>query len=268
MKEKYMFLLALKLLEYEIRELTEYSKTCLECFEQLQTKLDELCQFIAREENEARWSEWEHHDEIREYAEKLRESSVRALCDMEKYQSECLLNRRADISEYIGLLSRSVANELEPLHIGPSSKVLFIGAGALPVSALTIAKCIGAEVMGLDIDPHAVHLAKHAAKASGLASKVRFSNQSSRELRFTKEATHIIVASLVKNKQEVLTELQETIHNRAKVIVRYGNGLKSIFNYPFDTGAAEGWKPIYRSRSNAIYDYAVLEKCERKRMPC
>lgn len=260
MKDKFELLLSLKLLECEIQELTIYSKECRECFELLKNRLDYLCQFITCEENVNQWSVWGGHQEIKEYSNRLREASVKALCDMEKYQSVCTYNNELDISDYIHMLSNSVKKELQQLCINNHSRVLFIGSGAFPTSALTIAKETGAEVMGLDIDIEAVKLAKKVAKVSGLESMVNFSSESLDELAFVKEATHIIIASLVKNKLEVLDGLKENINTNTKVILRYGNGLKSIFNYPLEKDLSAEWNQSKICQSKNIYDTIVLEK--------
>lgn len=260
MKEKYELLLSLKLLEYEIKELTIYSKECCECFELLKNKLDFLCQFITCESNENQWGLWGNDQEIIEYSGRLREASVKALCDMEKHQSVCTYNHELDISEYIHRLSHAVKDELEEFLINDQSKVLFIGAGAFPTSALTIAKETGAMVMGLDIDLEAVDLAEKVTKVSGLESKVKFSSQRLDELAFVKEATHIIIASLVKNKYEVLDGLKKVINTNTKVILRYGNGLKSIFNYPLEDDLSGEWVQNKISKKTNIYDTIVLEK--------
>lgn len=260
MKDKYQFLLSLKLLEYEIKELTFYSKECCECFELLKNKLDDLCQFMTCEKNLNHWNRWGKDEEIKEQCEKLRETSVQALCDLEKHQSVCTYNHELEISNYISVLSHSVKDELEHFCMDQQSKVLFIGSGAFPVTALTIAKEINAEVMCLDIDVEAVDLAKKVAKISGLESMVTFSNQSLNDLAFIKEATHIIIASLVKNKLEVLSELKETINTNAKVLLRYGNGLKSIFNYPLEKDLSDEWFQTKISHSNKIYDTVILKK--------
>jgi len=260
MIETYQFLLSLKLLEFEINELTDYSKECSACFELLRTKLDELSRFITSEENEQKWRQWGSRSDIQESSDKLRETSVRALCDIEKYQSICTYNHEIDISQYLSLLSQSVKNELELFGIHEQSKVLFIGAGAFPITALTIAKETGAAVMGLDIDLEAVELARNVAKVSGLDAIVSFSHQSVKELPFTKSATHIIIASLVKNKLEVLEDVKGIMNPEARVILRYGNGLKSMFNYPLETDLSAEWVQIKNSQSNAIYDTIILEK--------
>ncbi len=65
MKNKYSFLLSLKSLEYEIKELSFYSKVCCDCFELLQSKLDHLCKFMISDENEKLWHIWGNHEEIK-----------------------------------------------------------------------------------------------------------------------------------------------------------------------------------------------------------
>ncbi|MFJ8265571.1 hypothetical protein [Peribacillus asahii] len=73
-KEKYKFLLSLKLLEYEIKELMVYSEECCVCFELLKNKLDDLCQFVICEENLNQWELWGCHSEIKEHSEKIKGS--------------------------------------------------------------------------------------------------------------------------------------------------------------------------------------------------
>lgn len=260
MKDKFELLLSLKLLECEITELTTYAKECRECFELLRDRLDYLCQFITCEKNLNQWSVWGGSQEIKEYSDRLREASVKALCDIEKHQSICTYNNKLDISDYINMLSNSVKRELEQFCINNHSRVLFIGSGAFPTSALTIAKETGAEVMGLDIDTEAVELAQKVTAVSGLGSTVTFSSESLDELAFVKEATHIIIASLVKNKLELLDNLKESINTNTKIILRYGNGLKSIFNYPLESDLSTEWVQNKISQSKTIYDTIVLEK--------
>lgn len=260
MRDKYQFLLALKLLECEIRELTMYSQQCCDCFELLKSKLDALCQFMTFEENQKQWQLWEAQADIREYSECLRETSIKALCNIEKYQSVLTCNKALNLSEYIESLANSAKLELEKSGIDHTSKVLFIGMGAFPVSAITIAQETKAEVMGLDIDAEAVALARELAKSVGLDSIIQFSNASLQDLAFSKSATHVIIASLVKNKLEILANVKATMKSNAKIIVRYGNGLKSIFNYPLEINLSSEWKQTKLSQHKNIYDTIILEK--------
>ncbi|MCP1308892.1 nicotianamine synthase family protein [Paenibacillus tyrfis] len=259
MKHRYAFLLSLKLLEYEIRQLTDFSRQCPDCFDLLQTKLDDLCRFMISEENERQWLLWSDHEEIRWHGERLREASARALCDMEKYQSTRTLERQTDMGRYLSVLSDTVHDELRRFRIGRTSKVLFVGAGAFPLTALTVAKETGADVLCLDIDTEALDLGSRMAEASGLHDKVQFSGHGLKELAFVKEATHVMIASLVKNKLEVLEDLRQAVHQDTSIILRYGNGLKSIFNYPLESDLSQEWElsPVVQSRG--IYDTLMIK---------
>lgn len=260
MKERYEFLLALKLLQYEIDELTAYAKACRECFSLLKKKLDVLCRFIVSDANFRRWHHWGHHAEIAQQCEKVRETSVKALCDMEKYHSLCTSTNGDNGSNYLAALSRSVQHELDTSGIDRTSKVLFIGSGAYPTSALAIAKAKQAEVLGLDIDREAVELAARVTKAFHLDAMVRFTSSRVTELSYVSEATHIIVASLVKEKWDIVDAVKTRMRPDATIIVRYGNGIKSLFNYPLEHAASSEWAATWITHRKNLYDTVILKR--------
>ena len=262
MKDKYAFLLSLQSMEREIRRLSGYSELGQEeaRYESLQSKLDQLCRFIVSGENEKLWEEWHSHTEIRLHSNQLRETSVRALCRIEKYQSKCVCEDKLDISDYMTKLSRAVAEELAAFQINQHSKVLFIGSGAFPLSALTIAKEAGAEVMCLDSDREAVEMGRKISYHSGLYSRIDFSERLAGESPYLQEATHVIIASLVKDKLGVLDAIKNKGSNNGKVIIRYGNGLKSLFNYPLPANLTADWSIIACEQKGSIYDTVVLER--------
>lgn len=260
MKERFRLLLSLKVIEYEINELLKFAKECDECFDLLKTKLDSLHQFMTDETNISLWQVWGGDKDIVSFSERVREASVRALCEMEKYQSVRSCNHQLNASEYINTLSRSVKRELEELDIRSDSKVLFIGSGAFPVSALTIASEKNVEVYCVDIDHEAVMMGERVAEITGLATLVKFSNKGLKNLPFVKKATHVVIASLVKNKLEVLNELKSSLQPHTRVILRYGNGLKSIFNYPLDTDLSKDWETKRMSGTKGIYETMILQK--------
>jgi hypothetical protein len=103
LKDKYEFMLSLKLLDYEIKELTVYAREYRECFELLKSKLDVLCQFMKLNENIKQWSLWGNHREVKEHSEVLRETSVKALCDVEKYQSIRIYNKECGENVRFGI---------------------------------------------------------------------------------------------------------------------------------------------------------------------
>ncbi|MFC0189393.1 nicotianamine synthase family protein [Fictibacillus aquaticus] len=260
MKERFELLLSLKTLEYEINELLIFSKECEECFDLLQEKLDSLHQFMTCEDNVSRWDSWGTDELIVSHSEKVRDASVRAACSMEKHQSKRSCNHELNVSEYIETLASTVKNELEEFGVDGSSKVVFIGSGAFPISALTIASEKGAAVCCIDIDQEALILGRKVAELTGLQSAVTFTSEKADEVPFTAEATHIFIASLVNNKKDVLNGLRKAVQPSAKIILRYGNGLKSIFNYPFERDNLNDWSVASSERGEGIYDTVLLKK--------
>lgn len=260
LNDKYELLISIKMLQHEISELTLYIEESRYCYELLTNKLDHLSKFVVSEENNEQWQLWGEDEEIIKYSERLRDTSSKAICTIEKYQSLCTAKNQMVISEYMDSLSGTVKKEIDSFDITVQSKVLFIGSGAFPISALTLAKEAGAEVMCLDIDNEAITMGRNIAELTGLHTKVSFSNKTASELTFVNDATHVIIASLVKNKLEVLEDLKEVLPQDAKVILRYGNGLKSIFNYPLDQELSDGWRKLENLQIEHFYDTVVLRK--------
>lgn len=250
-------------MEYEMNQLVAFSKQHSECFELLQVKLDHLCRFITSEENEEQWRLWGNDEDIIECSNKLRDISALALSHMEKYQSIRVLEKNEAIGTYLAILSNTIREELEQFQIDGTSKVLFVGSGALPLTALTIAKETKADVMCQDIDNEAVYLGSRVAEVYGLHNQVHFSRNHLKNLSFLQEATHIIIASLVGNKIEVLEELKQVIQTDTHVILRYGNGLKSLFNYPLEKDLSQDWELTPLALNKSIYDTVILnsKKC-------
>ncbi|MCA0756639.1 hypothetical protein KP806_16405 [Paenibacillus sp. N4] len=259
MKSKYSLLLALQSFDYEITRLCSYAKECEDCYELLQVKLDDLCRYIMCEGNDLVWKRWGEHPEIRRHGEQLRSTSNQALCELEKHQSMRLLERKESLTEYLAMLSASVKRELRDYELHSGSRVLFVGSGALPLSALTIARETGAEVLCLDIDEEAVRIGSMVAEAGGLRDRVRFSGSYVEGLAFAEQATHVIVASLVESKHEVLKTFRPAIRSDAAVILRYGHGLKSVFNYPLDGDFGTDWHTASFGRSDCVYDTVMLK---------
>ncbi|OHR73375.1 hypothetical protein HMPREF3291_19510 [Bacillus sp. HMSC76G11] len=259
MEDKYTFLVSIKMILHEIEELSAFIKESSPCCEMLTERLDELSAFVMNETNERRWGLWGSDLEISKYSAMLREASSAAVSALEKHQSVCTAENKADMSDYFSALSASVKQDAASCGISVESKVFFIGSGAFPLSALTIARETGAAITCLDIDEEAVVMGRNIAGLSGLR-EVNFTSKPVAELPSIKEATHVMIASLVKEKKEIIDELTSILPNGAKVILRYGNGLKSIFNYPFDYSPDSDWKTETIHQEGRFYDTLILEK--------
>ncbi|GIQ68373.1 hypothetical protein DUZ99_00970 [Xylanibacillus composti] len=258
MKGKYALMLALQTFNFELTLLNNYAKQCSECFEFIQAKLDALCRYIMCDGNHIVWEQWGHLQEIVELVDQLRFTSNQALCNLEKFQSQKLLEQKESMSEYLSMLSMAVKQEIPNFHLQPNSRILFIGSGSFPISPLTLSRETGAEVLCVDIDEEAVLFGTKVADALGMQDKVRFVGTYEEGLAYIRQATHIFIASLVERKYELLEMLKTELPSNAIVILRYGNGLKSLFNYPFEMGLATGWQLTSLLKHDGIYDTAIL----------
>lgn len=262
LKEKYELLCSLKVIEVEIAELARYAKEFDGCYDLLKSKLDDLCAFINRKENIVKWDQWSALEEVQELSQQLRETSVNALCEVEKYQSIRAQQVGLPVGQYVSSLAQSVRDEYHNFGIHSESNVLFIGSGAFPTTALTIAKETGADVICLDIDHEAIELSRVVARKSGLENQITFLHGDINAQHDFQTITHVFIASLVKDKLEVIEVLKEKVWEGTKVIVRFGNGLKSIFNYPIDDIITGNWlqRSVPLPNSDSIYETLVLEK--------
>lgn len=258
MKAKYALLLALKSFDYELTHLSSYIRQSAECFELLELKLDALCRFILSEDNHSDWSRWGHLDELKGLGAQLRHTSNQAVCELEKFQCRRLLGQQNHASEYLSLLSSSMQEELEEYEMNSESRVLFVGSGSLPLSALTIARQTGAALCCLDIDEEAAEMGSRVMKEAGLLGQCRVVSSYEDALAWSEQATHVFIASLVEKKQDVIERLRVCIPAKTRIIVRYGNGLKSIFNYPLQAEFGSAWQANARSRMDRIYDTLIL----------
>lgn len=262
LKEKYELLCSLKVIEVEIAELARYAKEFDGCYDLLRSKLDDLCAFIISKENSKKWSDWSELKEVQVLARKLRETSVNALCDVEKYQSNRAGKVGLPVGEYLSSLTQSVRDEYSSFGIHRESTILFVGSGAFPTTALTIAKETGASVTCLDIDQEAIDLSREVVRKTGLEEQITFLHGDIHAQDEFQDITHVFIASLVKDKHDVIRVLKEKLREGTKVIVRFGNGLKSLFNYPIDDAISDNWvqRNVSFDSRDKIYETLVLEK--------
>ncbi|MDE1463689.1 nicotianamine synthase family protein [Spartinivicinus poritis] len=255
--DKYRLLLDLASYDSQLAALSYYCLKSCDCFTLLQEKLDELCGFITSEANQSIWKKHELCGELDRQLKQLRETAIHALCSLERHQSKCAKAHQLNITPYLQQLSDSIQWELKLAKVGSTSRVLFIGSGSYPLSAFTISQATGATVQGLDIDKEAVKL------ASDLQQEMCKTNFVYGDLAIVFQAfrpTHIIIASLVEHKWEVLAQLRPLLSLSQKILVRFGNGLKSAFNYPFNPELSIGWKRTPILQLSGVYDAILMEK--------
>lgn len=254
--EKYKFLLDLKLMNIGINESLILCGKNKICSMILKDKLDFVCNFILDNSNNIKWNKYvfEENNLIAE----LRESTIRALGYVEKYQANSILEGDDNTFKYSEDLKLAVQKDILEFDINNKSKILFIGSGAMPITAFTINNEVGAEIVCLDIDKEALQLSQKLCNKYCIKN-IYFLSKDIKEIDLNK-FTHIIIASLVDTKLDIAKYLLKNTSRNTKIILRYGNRLKSIFNYPLDVRVIKNCQKTIIKDNSFIYESIMLEK--------
>lgn len=230
---------------------------------ELVTVIDAYSAFITEEANRAAWEQLEQEagPELARLAEELRRTSARCVSIMEKYRALKLLNGNAARTEYFQNIESCIETEFGSFQISSGSKVLMVGAGSFPMTPLMIARRTDAEVIGIDIDAEAVRLGRKVAELLGSGLRIRLERASVEQLADAGDLTHIIFSSTIAQKYELLDRLHPLTNGRVVAAVRYGDRLKSLFNYPSQQVDARKWKLVDTIlRPDHVFDIALYQK--------
>ena len=116
-------------------------------------------------------------------------------------------------------------------------------------------------MIGVDIDEEAVVLGRKVVDLLGIGLKIRLEKASVEEIDDVKEATHIIFSSTVEHKYDLLDQLHSLTNERVVVAMRYGNQLKSLFNFPMREVDEKKWKLVENIlRPKQVFDIALYAK--------
>ncbi|GAE28731.1 class I SAM-dependent methyltransferase [Halalkalibacter hemicellulosilyticus] len=240
-----------------------YDRTLLNSSE-LELLLDTYSSFIIDEDNKKRWEQLEQREwsELDPLVDELREQSARCVAVLEKYRALRLLeNGEIDIADYFKNIESCIEKEFGHFQVTADSKVLLVGSGAFPMTPLLIAKKTGAEVVGIDIDEEAIDLGRKVISKLGPDLSIRLENTFVENLDCTKELTHIIFSSTVASKYDILEQLYDLTEEHVVVAMRFGNQLKSIFNYPLQKVNTNKWRMVEQIlQPTQVFDIALYQK--------
>ncbi len=129
----------------------------------------------------------------------------------------------------------------------------------MPLSCHILVRHFGCQVVGIDADPQAIEQGQELTKDS---YRDRLSLEYGLGEQFPAEAfSHIIVASLVPEKEAVLRHLHHSAGPGSKIVCRFGNGLQRLLNYPLKTGPRKKWERLWLLGDMAsLYQTLVLSK--------
>lgn len=256
--DKYKFLLELKLIYLKLRETSNLCKKNKECFQLLKENLDEVCFFIKNPLNDLNWHKHILTKHDQQLISKIRSLAETSLGHIEKYQAQKILEGVEDHFVYSKELELAVKTEIREFDIKNNSKVLFIGSGAMPITAFTIYNETNSQISCLDRDEEAITLSLMLSKKWEMENISFFASEID-DLDVSK-FTHIIIASLVEDKIEIANRLLSKIKKNTKLVLRYGNDLKSIFNHPLNSKEVKNCEKTIIKDRNFIYESLILEK--------
>lgn len=230
---------------------------------ELETIIDDYSAFITDESNKKAWEQLEQQasSEFSRLVADLRKTSAQCVAIMEKYRALKLLNGEVARTDYFKNVESCIEKEFGSFQVTSDSTVLLIGSGSFPMTPLFIAKRTGAQVVGIDVDEEAIELGRRVIARLGSGLNIRLENVFVEHLDATKGVTHIIFSSTVANKYDLLDQLHPLTNEQVVVAMRYGDGLKSLFNYPMKETDERKWRLIEMIlRPGHVFDIALYEK--------
>jgi len=202
----------------------------------------------------------EHAPVFGKKVEFLRAYLTTAVLSLEFQSVKALLCDTPFECMYLERVADHVVREGEAAGIGANSHVLFIGCGPFPESAVGLVRGFGCQVTCIDHNADAIFCAHLVVKRLGLERLMEVKLADGRDVD-SSAFSHVWLASLVSEKEEILGHLYEQGIAGVRVVLRYGTGLKRLFNYeapPFDPKL---WRPINWSALEHFYEVLILEKC-------
>ena len=112
-----------------------------------------------------------------------------------------------------------VRNEIKLAQIDASDQVLNVGCGAMPFTAVHLARLTGAKVWALDKDPEVIARARNCLARLGLEKQVKVFEADGKE-PFDKDFTAALVALQAEPKEKILKNLLARAETGASFVFR------------------------------------------------
>ncbi|WP_269934461.1 nicotianamine synthase family protein [Serratia liquefaciens] len=244
-------------LQQEISRLHQFARQDQTHFSLLECRFSRLQAFNHQPQLQPYRPRLESDEAVTAQIAQLRDVANAALCEYEKHRVCALCSQPAQSNAYLSSFDRALQLEIAQAGIKPGEQVLLVGSGALPTTAVALVTKLAATVFCYDCDPAAQQLARRLIRHLGLEQQIQCID--SLEV-LGHRVDHIIVASLVADKQTLLPQLSRCLAKDGKLLMRYGNGLKSIFNYPYHHQiAGTHWRAVGKPVTTPLYDLMILE---------
>jgi hypothetical protein len=227
----------------------------------LEELLADYSRFVTNPSNEASFRLFAAAAESGEVVEQLRTQSARCVAVIEKYRALRLLEGKSGAQGYFANIESCITEEFGAVAPRKDSKVLLVGSGSFPMTLLNVAALTGASTLGIDIDAESIDLGRRVVALLGQGLDIALDGRSIHELDFIAEATHIVISSTVSVKYELLHQMHGLTRADVVVAMRFGDGLKSLFNYPMQEVDPALWRLAETiRRPEQVFDIALYVK--------
>jgi len=120
---------------------------------------------------------------------------------------------------YEKIIGIEYEKEIKKFELTKSKKILHIGCGAYPITALVLAKKTSAKIVSIDKDPMAVKFAQKVINKKKLEKKINIDIGNGQKYP-AKNYDTIILSSCSSPKRKILEHISKTADINTKIIVR------------------------------------------------
>lgn len=133
--------------------------------------------------------------------------------------------------------------EIEVSKVDGESHVFFIGSGPFPWTSINYAISKGCKVTCIDKDPDAVAVSKQLVRKLELDALIDIFCANAQNFCYS-QATHVVIAAMVKFKAAVLKQIKDTSKQNVKIIIRSSFGPYFFIYERIDQKALKNFKII------------------------
>lgn len=252
----------LKYYQQQFEHLYETIQQGERALDDLEQLIDEYSGYILDDQPTQQYEHWRTStSEQQPLIKPLADITARCVKLMESTRARRLIHGQLGSTGYFDNIEHCISEEFGQFEITPEDTVLLVGSGAYPMTLVQIAQETGARVIGIDIDEEAVRYGRQVIGILAPDAPIEIHQKTVAELEAIREVTHVIFSSTVEMKYDILEELYDLTDHDIVVSMRYGDGLKSIFNYPKQETHPQYWTCVDDiTRPDQIFDIALYQK--------
>ncbi|GGI40271.1 staphylopine biosynthesis enzyme CntL [Mammaliicoccus stepanovicii] len=233
----------------------------------LEKLIDDYSAFILCSERQQQFKSWVEINPItaESITKQLQELTAQCVKLIENARAKSLIEGNYIKTNYFDNIEHCIYKEFGQFSINSNDTVLLIGSGAYPMTLIQVVKETGASVIGIDVDDNALKYGKKVVDFLAPEAQIEITDQTVNELRNISDVTHIIFSSTVPIKYEILDELYAITNEKVIVSMRFGNHMKSLFNYPKEDVNPNKWECVETIlQTDQIFDIAIYKKSTKR----